>query len=374
VTISPEPITVTANNQSVSYGTLPALAGSTQYTVTSGALQNSETIGSVTLTISGSGPAGAPPSGTTNEWAVGANTIPASTPYTLTPGAATGGTFNPANYAITYAPGTLTVNPVPLTIAASAEAKTYGSALTFGAGSTAFTVSPTPFPNSQTSASLTVTMTDNNNGGLATAPVSGTYPLTPSLAVPAVGDAGTNFSTNNYTITYTPGALTVNSATATVTANGQSTAYGVVIPSGPGSTLFTYSPLQNGETIGTVTLTAADTATTPVGAYPGAITPSVATGGSGTEANYNFTYVSGTLTVTNNYAPFLVTSNYLTNGNLEVCWQSVPGVVYNVLTNTTMDALGAANPSSPVTANSTNTCVTISGVSGTNVFVLIKQN
>jgi autotransporter-associated beta strand protein len=384
VTITPESITLTANTVSTPYGTgVPGSTNgaSTAFTVTSGALQYGETIGSVNvaLALTGTTLIGTPPpAGTTNEW-VGT--------YSATPSAAAGGTFNPANYAITYgAPGTVTITPYgPVTITANSQSQTYGQTTAFGSGSTLFGVSPSPFPNSQTAASLTVTLACSD-GTPTTA--AGTYSgaITPSAAVAAVGNAGTNFNPGNYSITYANGDMVVNPATATVTANDQSTGYGTVIPSGPGSTLFTGSPLQNGETIGTVTLAVADTATTPVGSYPGAITPSAATGGSGTEANYNFTYVSGTLTVTNNYATFLVTSNYLTNGNLEVCWQSVPGVVYNVLTNTTlvtnatlltngwMDALGAANPSSPVTANSTNTCVTISGVSGTNVFVLIKQN
>ncbi len=34
--------------------------------------------------------------------------------YTITPSAATGGTFTASNYTITYDTGTLTVNPAPL--------------------------------------------------------------------------------------------------------------------------------------------------------------------------------------------------------------------------------------------------------------------
>jgi hypothetical protein len=77
------------------------------------------------------------------------------------------------------------------------------------------------------------------------------------------------------------------------------------------------------------------------------------------------------------YAPFEITSWSLdaTETNLVVCWQSVPGVTYNVLTNTSL-----ASPQnwgvvgSPILATSTNTCFTLpGGVSHTNVFVVIKQ-
>src|ERR1019366_9251508 len=103
LSITPAALTVTASAQSKTYGATLAL-GTSAFT-TSG-LQNGETVGSVTLTASGS------PAGNTAAAAVG--------PYIITPSAATGGTFTPANYEITYATGTLTVNPAALTVTASA--------------------------------------------------------------------------------------------------------------------------------------------------------------------------------------------------------------------------------------------------------------
>lgn len=93
VAITPKALTITADNQSKTYGQTVAFgSGATQFN--SVGLQNNETIGSVTLTCTGSGAAAA--GGT----------------YPITPSAATGGTFTASNYAIQYVDGTLTVNMV----------------------------------------------------------------------------------------------------------------------------------------------------------------------------------------------------------------------------------------------------------------------
>jgi len=92
-------LSITANAQSKTYGTLLTFgSGSTQFT--SGGLQNSETVGTVTLAVSGNGGATSAPVGT----------------YTITPSAATGGTFTAGNYNIGYNTGILTVNLPPNTI------------------------------------------------------------------------------------------------------------------------------------------------------------------------------------------------------------------------------------------------------------------
>jgi hypothetical protein len=91
VAITPADLTITADNQSKTYGQSVTFgSGSTQFT--SNGLQNGETIGSVTLACDGGGAAAEAAS------------------YPITPGAATAGTFSAANYAISYVPGTLTVN------------------------------------------------------------------------------------------------------------------------------------------------------------------------------------------------------------------------------------------------------------------------
>jgi hypothetical protein len=92
--ITPRPITVTAVNQSKTHGeTVTFGSGSMKFTNT--ALQNGETIGSVTLNCEGGSAAAAVAT------------------YPLTPSAATGGTFAAGNYTIQYVAGTLTVNMSP---------------------------------------------------------------------------------------------------------------------------------------------------------------------------------------------------------------------------------------------------------------------
>ena len=279
-TVSKAALTITANNQSKTYNqTVTFGSGSTQFT--SGGLQNGETIGSVTLAVSGNGGAATA--------AVGS--------YTITPSAATSGTFNAANYTIIYSTGTLTVSMAALTITANNQTKTYGQTVTFGSGSSQFTSSG--LQNGETIGSVTLVC----SGGAVNAAVSSSpYTITPSAAT------GGTFTAANYTITYNTGTLTVNKAALSITANAQSKVYGATVTFGSGSTLFTPSGLQNSETVGTVTLAVSGsggTAAAAVGSYT--LTPSASTGGTFTAANYTITYNTGTLTV--NTKTLTVTAN-----------------------------------------------------------------
>ena len=112
VTVTPKALTVTATNQSKTYGqTMTFGSGATQFT--SSGLLNGETIGSVTLACGGGG----------------ATAGVAGSPYPLMPGAATEGTFAANNYAIQYVAGTLTVNRADQTITfGTLSAKTFGDA------------------------------------------------------------------------------------------------------------------------------------------------------------------------------------------------------------------------------------------------------
>jgi len=88
MTVVPAALTVTASNVTKEYGETPLLSG-----FTASGLANGETIGSITATSPGAEATAAAPG-----------------PYAITPGSATGGTFTPENYAITYTAGVLTVN------------------------------------------------------------------------------------------------------------------------------------------------------------------------------------------------------------------------------------------------------------------------
>jgi hypothetical protein len=265
--VSTVALSITANADSKTYGQTKTYgAGSTAFTVLG--LQNGDTITSVTLTSPGAA----------------ANAAVGS--YNLTPSAAVGGAFNANNYAVTYNSGTLTVNQATLSITANADSKTYGQTKTYGPGSTAFTSGG--LQNGETIGSVTITA---SGGAAATAPVS-SYTLTPSAAV------GGTFSAGNYTIAYNPGTLTVNAAALSITANPDSKTYGQTKTYGAGSTAFTSSGLQNGETIGSVTLADSGNgglATAAVGSYT--LSASAARGGTFTSSNYTITYHSGTLPV-----------------------------------------------------------------------------
>src|SRR6185312_14314970 len=150
----------------------------------------------------------------------------AGSPYPIVPSAATGGTFNAANYNIVYANGTLTVTKPTLTITANNGTKTYGTVFTTGAGSTLFT--STGLQNGETIGSITIAST----GAPAAASVAGS----PYTIVPSAATGGT-FNAANYNIVYTNGALTVTQATFTITANNGTKAYGTVFTTGAGSTL-----------------------------------------------------------------------------------------------------------------------------------------
>ena len=190
---------------------------------TSSGLQNGETIGSVSLASLGAA----------------ATAGVAGSPYDITPSAATGGTFDLANYTPSYIDGALTVTPAPLTVTADDGTKVYGNV--FSLIGTAFTSSG--LQNGETIGSVSLA----SPGAVATADVAGSpYNITPSAAT------GGTFDLANYTPSYIDGALTVTPAPLTVTADDGTKVYGNVFSLA--GTAFTSSGLRNGETIGSVTL------------------------------------------------------------------------------------------------------------------------
>jgi biopolymer transport protein ExbD len=184
LTVNAKALTITASNQSKTYGTELSL-GTTAFTAP--ALESWDSITGVTLTSSGAA----------------ANAVVNN--YNIVPSVATGTGLS--NYNITYANGTLTVNAKSLTITANAQSKTYGTTFTFTG--TEFTTSGLVNADAVTSVTLT------SDGAVNTAPV-GNYNIVPSAAV------GTGLS--NYTISYVNGTLTVNPAGITVTVAGSFTA------------------------------------------------------------------------------------------------------------------------------------------------------
>ncbi len=247
LTITPAALTITANNQTMTYGgAVPALTASYSGFV------NGDTSASLT----------APPILMTTAMAtshVGS--------YSVTPSGA-----QDSDYTISYVAGALTISPAPLTITAVGQSMTYGGALP------ALTSSYSGFVNGDTSASLTTPPTLTATATAASH--VGSYAIT-------VGGA----QDSDYTITYAAGSLTISPAALTITANNQTMTYG-----GPTPVLTaTYSGFVNGDTPASLSLTPtlATTATpaSDVGSY--AITPSGAR-----DSDYTITYVAGTLTIT----------------------------------------------------------------------------
>ena len=259
-------------------------------------------------------------------------TIPyAAGAYTITYAYAGDGNLNAAaNNTSTV----LTVNKAALSITANAQSKTYGQTVTFGSGSTLFTSSG--LQNGETIGSVTLVC----SGGAGTAAVSGSpYTITPSAAT------GGTFNSANYTITYNTGNLTVNKATLTITADSDTKMYGDTKTYGVGSTAFTSTGLQNGETIGSVTITASGGtgATDPVGSYT--LTPSAATGGNFSAANYNIGYDNGTLTVMTMASGTITLPGYLGPTEVVVDFVAKNGSTVLGQAQMTLPASGAPNVS-----------------------------
>ena len=273
-TISAQSLTITGLAQNKVYG--ETLSDGTGYTeFTSVGLQNSETIGSVTVAYN---------DGEAATDAVGLYTD------AIAISAATGGTFTASNYDITYVEGNLTITEAALTITATNQNKIYGFTLSDGTGYTDFT--SVGLINNENIGSVSVAYSD---GEVAT-DAAGTY----SDAIIISAATGGSFTASNYNITYELGDLTVTQAALTITATAQDKEYGNTLSDGAGYTEFTSVGLQNSETIGSVTVAYIDgeATTDAVGTYTDAIAISAATDGTFSESNYDITYEEADLTVT----------------------------------------------------------------------------
>ncbi|MCO5948042.1 MBG domain-containing protein [Mucilaginibacter flavidus] len=227
-TVSPAPLTVTATDAVKTYGqTLTAGPGSIAFTAMG--LQNGETIGSVTSGY-GPGSAGTDVAGTYGGCVTAAN--------------ATGGTFNPDNYNINYVGAQIIVNPAPLSIIANDVTKAYGQTLTGTSGSAAFT--SVGLQNGETIGSVTIAY------GTGAAAVDGVGTYIDCVTV-AAGTGG-NFRGHNYTIIHVSANIIVEPAPLTITAGDVTKTYGQILTQYSGSTAFTVTGLQNGETISTVSI------------------------------------------------------------------------------------------------------------------------
>jgi gliding motility-associated-like protein len=183
-------------------------------------------------------------------------------PITLTGGSA-------LNYTLTLQPGTLTVSKASLTATVDDKTKVYGST------NPTNSITYSGFVNGDDVSAITPPVISGPFTNAFSA--VGSYPITLS------GGTATN-----YNIALVNGSLSITKAPLTAKADNQSRVYGAADP------LFTitYTGFVNGETSANITkpvLVTTATATSNVGTYPIQL--------SGTTANYDFTFVDGTLTI-----------------------------------------------------------------------------
>jgi hypothetical protein len=252
-TVNPAVLIVTANNQSMTYGSsVPSFTASYSGFVNGdgqGVLSGSP---SLTTTATSSSPVG---------------------PYTIT---AALGTLSATNYSFVFANGTLTINPAVLTVTANNAGMIYGG----------------------TPPTLTYTMTGfvlGQNQGTATtgAPAESTTATSSSpVGVYTISISQGTLAATNYTFAFVNGNLTIGPATLTVTADNKSMSEGGSLPTFTAS----YSGFVNGDTqavlSGSPSLTTDAPQNPPVGTYN-----IFAAQGTLGAANYTFAFVNGTLTV-----------------------------------------------------------------------------
>lgn len=176
----------------------------------------------------------------------------------------------------------LTVNKKDLNVSGlTASDKTYDGTTTAALGGTA-AVTPVAGDIVNIGGTATGLFADKNAGD--------------TKAITVSGNSISGADSDNYNLIQQSGLTAdISKADLSVTASDATKTYGQT----PVLTAFTSSGLQNGETIGSVTLASAGTsATAGVAGSPYAITASNATGGTFSTGNYTITYHNGSLTVT----------------------------------------------------------------------------
>lgn len=248
LTVTPAPLTITANNQIKIYGlALPPLTASYSGFV------NGDTVASLTV----------PPALSTS-----ATKFSDVGHYSINVG---GGSSS--DYRIVYVPSTLTVTPAMLTVQVANQSKVYGQ------------------PNPVLTGSVSGIVNGDNAGvNYWTAATTNSHVVNGGYAITATGLAGPKAT--DYTIkTVIPGTLTIRPAALTIKAANATKVYGRPNP----SFTATYLGLVPGDSAsvlsGSLKLNTSATAASHVGSY--AVTPSGLT-----SSDYAITNAGGTLSVT----------------------------------------------------------------------------
>ena len=254
-----------------------------------------------------------------------------------------------ANYSLANGSATGVITPKALTITAPTIAsKAYDATTTAGAV-TVGTLSGFVGIETVTTTGSAAAYSSANVGTYTNVTVSYT------LANGTNGGLAANYSLAAGTAT---GVITQRALTITATDATKEIAQ--VLSGGAGSTAFTSSGLQGGQTIGSVTITYGAAAGSTgqgatAGTYAGQATPSAAIGGTFNAANYSITYAAGAIIVTNPNAMVLATLG------TAVC-ENFSGLATSG-TSSTMPT-GWAFSESGTNANSTYSAGTGSGTTG----------
>jgi len=215
------------------------------------------------------------------------------------------------NYDLILVDGSLVIGKASATVTANSANTTYNGK----------SQSVTGFTASGLVNNETIDVLDNVNASGATGKNAGSY------------ENIVNGTDNNYDLTFYDGALTIDKAQATVTANSKNTTYNGVEQSVDG---FMASGLVNGEDISVLdNVTASGATGTNAGNYANTV--------SGTDNNYDLTFNDGVLTI--NKAQATVTANSK-NTTYNGKSQSVTGFTASGLVNNeTIDVLDNVNAS-----------------------------
>jgi uncharacterized protein (TIGR03437 family) len=183
------------------------------------------------------------------------------------------GTLAAANYEFTFASAKLTIGPAALTITADAKARLYGAA------NPALTATITGFVNGETesalSGALQLSTTATANSAV------GEYPISVS-----------GFTATNYAINFVNSTLTISKAALTVRAENKTKLYGAANPELT-ATITGFVNNENASVLaGAPALTTTATQTSGAGNYPINVAR-----GTLSATNYEFAFVSGTLTI-----------------------------------------------------------------------------
>ena len=359
-TINTRAITLTAGNQSQTYGSIAL--GTSDFSLTSGTYASGQAATGVTLAATDINSLGTSGSGNDNvgTWKISESNATGS------------GGFTASNYNITYTPGTLTIGELGLTLTGLTASKTYDGSDTGG-----ITIGGTP--------ALGTPITNDNVGVNAsgasagfTDPNAGTGNKTVNFSGYALSgtDAG-DYSLTQPSITNG----TVSTRAITLTAGNQSQTYGS-IALGTSDFSLTSGSYASGQTATGVTLAATDinslgtSASGNDNAGTWKISESNATGTGGfTASNYNVTYTPGTLTINSatlnatvqnqNLAYGTVTPTLSASNSSDVNWSGFAAGdnASNALSSTTF-TYGGATPG--LVDSLGNYTLSISGITARN--------